>query len=314
MRALSRSLFALFVAFSAHAAQWIELAPVLVPRQEVGVTSARGKLYLAGGFATDASVLDSVEEYDPATNSWRFIAPLPRPRHHAPAVALGDAIYIVGGYETFSFDPQRSVFRYDLDSGTWSSVAPLPSARGALAAVAIGGKIYAVGGVPGTGRELTVYDPALDAWTTLAQMPTAREHLAAVTIDGLLYVAGGRNNGNTNAFERYDPATNRWTILPPLPAGGSGLAAAVLGRRIYIFGGEGNPSTPTGVYADTASYDVDRGTWRLETPMPHPRHGIAAATIGERIHIPAGGPVQGFSTTSAHDALVLVTRRRSVRH
>lgn len=258
-------------------------------------------------------MLSSVEELDPATNSWRFVAPLPRPLHHTAAAAIGSSIYVVGGFGTLAFDPQRSVYRYDIPLDRWTQVADLPSPRGALAAVAIGGRIYAVGGVPG-GTGLTVYDPATNAWTILPPMPTPREHLAAAALHGILFVAGGRFAGNTNAFECYEPALQRWTSLPPLPTARGGIAAATLGERIYVFGGEGNPVTDTGVFAEVESFDFATFTWRSEPPMPFPRHGIGAATLGRFIHIPAGALVQGFGTSGVHDALtVTATRRRAVR-
>ncbi|HUR83496.1 MAG TPA: kelch repeat-containing protein [Thermoanaerobaculia bacterium] len=296
------------------AAGWLELAPVLIPRQEVAVTAANGKLYLIGGISGSA-ILTSVEEYDPSTGLWRFVAPLPEPRHHAAAATVGGSLYVIGGYQTLAFDPQRSVFRYDIANDRWFAVASLPAPRGALAAVAIDGRIYAVGGVP-DGTALAVYDPSTNAWTTLAPMPTPREHLAAAAVDGILYVAGGRfTSGNIAAFERFDPSTGSWTVLPDLPTARSGIAAAAIGVRVYVFGGEGNTATSTGVFAQTESYDVTTGTWQVEPEMRNPRHGIGAATIGTLIHIPAGSPLQGFGTTTAHDAFFAnANRRRAVRH
>ena len=290
----------------------MEFAPVLVPRQEVAVAAANGRLYLIGGIS-GSTILSSVEEFDPATGAWRFIASLPQPRHHAAAASIDGALYVIGGYATLAFDAQRDVYRYDPTLDRWTEVAPLPAPRGALAAATIDGKIYAVGGVPG-GNTLTMYDPSTNRWTSLAPMPTPREHLAAAAVDGMLYVAGGRSSGNVDAFERYDPATNTWSILAPLPTARSGIAAAALGTRIYVFGGEGNPATSTGVFGETESYDVATGTWRSEPMMRNPRHGIGAATIGALIHIPAGSPLQGFGISSVHDAFFAdANRRRAVR-
>ena len=146
-------------------------------------------------------------------------------------------------------------------------------------------------------------------------MPTGREHHAAAALGGWLYVAGGRLPSNTDAFERYDPATNTWTELPSLPTARSGIAAAVLDGRIHVFGGEGNQFSSTGVFEQNESYDPITNSWRTELPMAIPRHGIGAATIDGRIHIPAGSPVQGFGTTDLHDAFAgdPPPRRRIVR-
>ena len=310
MRALLLVILLASPAFAGSA--WVALAPVITPRQEIAVAAANGRVYIFGGISAQRTILTTVEEYDPATNRWSFVAPLPAPLHHAAAATVGDAIYIIGGYATLAFTPVSTVFRYDTRTDSWTRVADLPRARGALAAATIDGKIYAVGGVPGT-RELTVYDPATDRWSDLPSMPTGREHLAAAAVGGKLYVAGGRLAGNTSAFESFDPVTATWTALPPLPTARSGLAAAAVGDRIYVFGGEGNRATPTGVFAEAEVYDVATNTWSRELDMALPRHGIGAAAIGSRIYIPAGSPLEGFGTTSAHDMLVTgLPRRRAV--
>lgn len=295
-------------------AVWIPLAPVTVARQEVAVVEAGGKVYVIGGIG-NGTTLSSVEQYDPLTDTWRFVAPLPQPLHHPAAASTGDAIYVIGGYPDLTFTATAAVYRYDVAADRWTRVADLPRPRAAMAAAAIDGKIYATGGVPG-GSDLTVYDPLADRWTALAPMLTPREHLAAVTAGGKLYAAGGRFAANTGAFESYDPAADRWTSLPPLPTPRSGIAAAVLNGRIHVFGGEGNPASPFGVFAENESYDLASGTWRSELPMATPRHGIGAAATSRGIVIPAGSPVQGFGTTDVNDAFVPAPfpRRRSVRH
>ncbi len=292
-------------------AAWFVLAPVITPRQEVSVAAANGKLYLIGGIA-GTTVLSSVEEF--SNGRWRLVAPLPEPLHHSAAATIADSIYVIGGYRTLAFDPTNRVYRYDSTLDQWSRVADLPRARGAHAAAAIDGKVYAAGGAQ-TPRDLVVYDPATDRWSELASMPTGREHHAAAALDGKLYVAGGRLPVNRDAFERYDPAADSWTSLPPLPTARSGIAAAALNRRIYVFGGEGNAQSSTGVFAQNESYDPATNTWRSEEPMPVPRHGIGAAVIDGRIHIPAGAEVQGFGVSARHDAFMneIPKRRRAVR-
>ena len=101
-----------------------------------------------------------------------------------------------------------------------------------------------------------------------------------------------------------------------MPTARGGIAAATLGDRIFVFGGEGNPATNTGVFSETESFDLVTFTWRSEPPMPHPRHGIGAATIGDFIYIPAGAIAQGFGATDVHDAIAIALppKRRAARH
>lgn len=294
-------------------AAWLSLAPLQTARQEVAVAAANGRVYVFGGIS-GSEVLDSVEEYDPVADRWRFVAPLPEPLHHTAAAAVGDSIYIVGGYHTLAFDPTERVYRYDVLTNSWTQVTSLPAPRGALAAAAIDGKVYAVGGVPGA-SDLTVYDPAADRWSRLASMPTSREHLAAAAAGGRLFAISGRLGANRAAMESYDPITDRWTALAPIPTARSGIGAAVVGDRIYVFGGEGNSAAATGVFPQVESFDVVTGTWRVEPSMPTPRHGIGAASVGFTIYVPAGAPVQGFGTSSANEALAVMTpaRRRAIR-
>lgn len=284
---------------------WSRTRPVNDARQEVGVAELNGKIYLIGGFRNSPSgrleVATTVEVYDPKTDQWAFVAPLPEPLHHTTAVSLGGRVYVIGGYNTLSFNPVASAYRYDPQTNQWTKIANLPSRRGALASVVIGSKIYSVGGEEASATgDLTSYDPTTDRWTSLATMPTPHEHLIAGVINGKMYVAGGRNPGNftLNTLEEYDPLTNSWRSRAPMPTGRSGIAGEVVQGRFYVFGGEGNTRSGTGTFAENESYDPVTDTWRSEVPMPTPRHGIGAAVIENKIYIPSGAPVQGFGLTS----------------
>ena len=66
---------------------------------QVGAAAARmgdGRVLVAGG--TGISVTDSAGLYDPATNTWSALAPLPTPRADSTALLLADgSVLIVGG-------------------------------------------------------------------------------------------------------------------------------------------------------------------------------------------------------------------------
>ncbi|MBI4854169.1 MAG: hypothetical protein HY819_20420 [Acidobacteria bacterium] len=284
---------------------WSRTRPVNDARQEVGVAELNGKIYLIGGFRTSSSgrleVATTVEVYDPKTDQWSFVAPLPEPLHHTTAVSLAGRVYVIGGYNTLSFNPVASAYRYDPQANQWTKIANLPTRRGALATVVIGNLIYSVGGedTSATG-DLASYDPTTNRWTNLATMPTPREHITAGVINGKIYVAGGRNPSSftLNILEEYDPIANSWQTRAPMPTGRSGIAGEVVNGRFYVFGGEGNVRSGTGTFAENESYDPITNTWRSEVPMPTPRHGIGAAVIENKIYIPSGAPVQGFGLTS----------------
>src|SRR5262249_22872107 len=71
---------------------------------------ANGKIYVTGGAnslsgvnengihpARPHNVVATVEEYDPAANTWKTVRPLLLARNHHATVGVGDKIYVIGG-------------------------------------------------------------------------------------------------------------------------------------------------------------------------------------------------------------------------
>src|SRR2546422_11570068 len=63
-----------------------------------------GKLVVVGGWGLGRKLLDSTAIYDPATNRWNNAAPIPTPRDHLTAAAVGGVVYAIGGRP---LQPQR---------------------------------------------------------------------------------------------------------------------------------------------------------------------------------------------------------------
>ena len=103
-------------------------------RTEVAAAEVGGKIYVMGGFGRGGEL---VEKYDPAKDSWRRRASLPRPLHHVGAAAVAGKIYVIGGYVTGS-GSMSTVYEYDPSLNQWRERAAMPTARGALAAGVIG--------------------------------------------------------------------------------------------------------------------------------------------------------------------------------
>lgn len=131
------------------------------------------------------------EAYDPATNTWRTIRPMPTPRSHVGVGVIGGIVYVVGGQS--GDDHLPVVEAYDPATDQWTTRAPLPYPVGALSVVAMGGKLYAIGGVGGYEgtSDVEVYDPAADTWTVLPPMSNARFATGAAFVNGVIYAIGG---------------------------------------------------------------------------------------------------------------------------
>jgi len=293
---------------------WRTLIPMPTPRSEVAVAEVNGKIYVVGGFEADGSPSATVEVYDPVTDTWDEIEPLPEPRHHAAATGVGATfLYVFGGFGTGFDDPKATVYRYDPFIPAWQERAPLPTARGghAVAPAACpqltGACIYAIGGSSRGGRNVEsveAYEDVSNSWTTSAQMPTPRDHLAidSIPIAGKVYAIGGRRNvdfgQNLSENEEYDPETDTWAVRAPLPTARSGIAAAELNGRVYVFGGEGS----NGTFDENEAYDPQTDTWETLEPVPTARHGLGAAVVGDTIYVIGGGPTPGLSVSGANEA------------
>jgi N-acetylneuraminic acid mutarotase len=83
---------------------WRAGAPLLAPRGGVAGVVADGCLYLIGGegnYADPRGVFDQNEAYDPRTDSWHSLAPMPTPTHGLVGAAfVNGRIHIPGGSVT----------------------------------------------------------------------------------------------------------------------------------------------------------------------------------------------------------------------
>jgi N-acetylneuraminic acid mutarotase len=198
--------------------------------------------------------MSTVEQYDPATDSWSTRHSLPTARRYLAVSATSDGdIYAIGG-DIQSGAGELTVGTvevYNPSSDSWSSKASMPTARSMLsAAQAQDGKIYAVGGITGAnGLPLATveqYDPVNDSWTTRSSLPMAEFGSALVAMsDGNLYLMGGESNGDgsgsLNAVYAYNPLSDTWITVPPLPAASGMLAAAVATNgKVYAVAGYNN--------------------------------------------------------------------------
>ncbi|MCX5377041.1 kelch repeat-containing protein [Streptomyces sp. NBC_00091] len=135
-----------------------------------GVEGLKGTcVYATGGFNINTEeVLNSVEAYSPATNTWRTLPSLGTPRvAHAGASApcpesveglKGICLYAVGGFN-FTDAVLNSVEAYSPATNTWQTLPSLPTARFELAGASApcpkdnrglnGTCVYALGGASG---------------------------------------------------------------------------------------------------------------------------------------------------------------------
>lgn len=274
-------------------------------RQEHGAAALNGEVYVLGGFTPSAS--SSVQAYDPETDTWRDVADFPVVFHHPNVAVVGGKIYVAGFLLGSSLsDGDGRVFAYDPAADEWSPRASMPAGteRGSACVGTLGDDVYVFGGASQTTMpDASVYDTVADEWTPLPPMPALREHCVAAGIDGKIYIVSGRASsiqGIQTESWVYDPATQMYEERAAMPTPRAGGAGAVLGGRIFVFGGEGNSDDAEGVFHDIEAYDPATDTWEELPDMTIPRHGYAAAVVGDRIYLPGGATSQGFGATDFH--------------
>jgi N-acetylneuraminic acid mutarotase len=271
---------------------WNPIAPMPTARFALATaTGPDGRIYALGGDTNISAptVVPTVEAYDPETDSWSSVAPMPTARRFLAAVALDGQIYALGGGPPF----RNAVERYDPETNTWTSLGPMPTARAALAAATAkcppprdeGVCIYAIGGF--NGHALTTveaYDPSTDTWQAVAPLPSPQAGTpgAATGLDGKIYLMGGVDGVDTvDSVEVYDPEVDTWCTRAPLPTARRFLGGTTgPDGTIYAVGGTccGLNFPGTGNMLDTVeTYDPNADNWTSIVSMFTARGAVGVA-------------------------------------
>jgi len=205
-------------------------------------------IYLAGGTGAQGTFGDALR-FDPATETFTAIAPMPRPRNHAAAATDGRRFFIFGGRGPGSGDHNEvangfdDVQIYDPATNTWqvsgegdSAPVPLPQARGGM-----GKAVF-------DGREFWVF--------------------GGETLDG----AGADRHGVYDRVDIYDPVANRWRSGPSMPAPRHGIYPVLVGDRVFLIGGGTRAGESSSTIADVLDL---RTAGRRATARPGEPAGTA---------------------------------------
>lgn len=147
---------------------WTTKSEMPTARQCLSTSVVNGKIYAIGGGAafstsyTPLEVFSTVEEYDPATDTWTTKSEMPTARacHHASVV--DGRIYVIGGSDASTPDDRshiRPVEVYDPATDTWTQEGYMRGSRAAGFSSVVDGKIYLIGGYGGSQR-VYEYDPS----------------------------------------------------------------------------------------------------------------------------------------------------------
>ena len=275
-----------------------------------GVIGSDNMFYTAGGQTGDATpvVFNQVSRFDPTTNTWSNVAPLPTAVSQAATGAANGKIFVAGGF-TGGSSVTNILQIYDIATNTWTTGASAPTAAvEAAAAAVVNGKFYVIGGDDfNNGLNSTlIYDIATNTWSTGATLPDMRTNTYGTVANGLIYVYGGvvlPAFTTTDSLLRYDPVANSWTNL--------GSAGTGLGNYggISPYGTDqlliANGADSSGVSTNgTRIFTISGGTFGPGPAMITGRAGHAQATLPDGRVLIADGFDTATTTTSSVELLV----------
>ncbi|XP_055354127.1 influenza virus NS1A-binding protein-like [Paramacrobiotus metropolitanus] len=209
--------------YDVNPSKWEAVAPMQTARSGHGVAVLNNSIYALGGSRSNSmgryESTDTVERYDPLTNTWTSVAPLQVPLSCFASVAYNGQLYIFGG-GTGNDQTTRFVFRYDPLADQWRKLTNMPTARRRCSAcVGPSGLIYVIGGISAQGEDLAcveAYDTHTDKWLTKPSMGMVRHAPGTTCVDDKIYVLGGGYDDWAchSSIEVYDEIFDTWTTHP----------------------------------------------------------------------------------------------------
>jgi uncharacterized protein (TIGR03437 family) len=137
-----------FAVYDPREDKWTTLPDLPTQRNHLAGAAIGGKFYVAGGRfegGFQSTQADSVEIYDPKTNTWTRGAAMLKPRGGLNGIAAHGCLHIFGGEFATGVHPDHDV--YDPVRDRWEKLPNLPiPVHGVTGAAFVGGLIYLPGG------------------------------------------------------------------------------------------------------------------------------------------------------------------------
>jgi N-acetylneuraminic acid mutarotase len=284
-------------------------------REHTATLLPDGRVLVAGGHNVDEpdvlvvgalvdQALDSVEIFDPVSETWQSVSSLNASRYGHTATRLKDGrVLVTGGRRpdvglaTFASTAHAEVF--NPATGAWTVLPAMAGARDSHRAVLLpNGKVLVAGGqsvvgdspgIPSASAQL--FDPATNTWATTGAMTAARSHLSLnVLPDGRVLAVGGY--GGPASAEAYNTTTGAWSAVAS-PASGhvEHISALLPNGRVLVAGGG------TGA---TSIYDPGANAWSYSGTLNQARGSHTTVLLPNGDVLVSGGGISapGPGTTN----------------
>lgn len=198
---------------------WSEKIPLKSKRLEIHSAAALdGKIYHYGGLDINHEQSDSIEEFDPSTNTSRIITDAEEMDSIMKAIKgsiLLEDVKLPGSPDAWRYGPYilngkefiivtepgawiNHIYEFDSEQKIWIKKAKMPSNRADFTIQVMDDKIITLGGwTDGStlSDAIEIYDPVTDKWTELEKMDQPQWCMAPAYVKGKLYLIGGKTTG-----------------------------------------------------------------------------------------------------------------------
>jgi N-acetylneuraminic acid mutarotase len=251
------------------------------------VKLSNGAVLIAGGFTTGQGYLDTVDLFDPRSNTFSAADRMNTPRASHTATTLADGrVLIAGGYNgnyldsTEFYDPKTKKFV----PGPKLNVAR----RGHKAVTLIDGHVLLVGGT-GVGwtflADAEIFDPVSNTFTETGRMTAEREsHTATLLKDGRVMIAGGHRGRQQaitiySSIEIFDPTNGKFETAGDMTINRHKHDAVLLNDgRVLIIGGA-NELDGGGIYSSVEVMDPSTNNATKIGDLIEPRYKLTGTSI-----------------------------------
>jgi N-acetylneuraminic acid mutarotase len=223
---------------------WTTISPMMTERCRFPLIVCGGLIYALGGVSCeeedergnvrDESPSSPCEAYDPVSDSWASILPIPggNQRSQHAAVAVDDRfIFISGGLDS-SDNVLDSMYCFDTKLKSWSIKPSLPTPRADHTMICYGNRIIVCGGwcEENDGRRILIssvesFDLVTESWdpVVVTDIPTPRFHSGIVMKGDILWIMGGFVSDDSfddrgcGLIECFNLKTKEWSTPSAYP-------------------------------------------------------------------------------------------------
>ena len=186
--------------------RWTRKKTMPTPRGALASAVINGKIHLIGGAYKQFFRLINTsahESYDPKSDSWKPLPPLPTKRDHLAAVAVDGFLYAIGGRLNVNYKHNLFINEaYNSKTRKWIRKADMPTARSGISAQTLNGVIFVFGGESDkkTFRKNEAYSPKTNNWQTMKPMLSGRHGLGSAVYRNTIHLlTGGPNPGGSGS-------------------------------------------------------------------------------------------------------------------